>query len=139
MTQRVMDKALKALASAKILLAAGDTDGAGNHAYYAMFDATIAAFSWAGADTRQAPPKTRGGLIASFGQRLVWTGNLPTECGRMLNRVQELRLTADYLAEPVPLDKAKWAIDEADSFVAGRWTFYPLSSPWRGTDEVLEG
>jgi hypothetical protein len=32
--------------------------------------------------------------------------------------VQELRLAADYLAEPVPLDKAKWAIEEADGFVA---------------------
>lgn len=118
MTQRVMDKAQKALASAKILLDAGDTDGAANRAYYAMFDAAIAALSWAGADTGQAPPKTHGGLIASFGQNLVRTGNLPTERGRALNRVQELRLTADYLAEPVPLDKAKWAIEEADSFVA---------------------
>ena len=118
MTQRVMDKALKALASARILLDAGDTDGATNRAYYAMFDAAIAALSWAEADTGQTPPKTHGGLIASFGQRLVRTGNLPTECGRALNRVQELRLTADYLAEPVPLDKAKWAIDEADIFVA---------------------
>ena len=39
MTQGVMDKAEKALASAKILLDAGDTDGATNRAYYAMFDA----------------------------------------------------------------------------------------------------
>ncbi len=35
-----------------------------------------------------------------------------------MNCVQELRLTGDYLAEPVPLEKAKWAIDEADRFVA---------------------
>jgi uncharacterized protein (UPF0332 family) len=119
MTQRVMDKAQKALASARILLDAGDTDGAANRAYYAMFDAAIAALSWAGADTEQAPPKTHGGLITSFGQNLVRTGRLPAECGRALNRVQELRLTADYLAEPVPLDKAKWAIEEADIFVTG--------------------
>jgi uncharacterized protein (UPF0332 family) len=111
-----MDKALKALASARILLAAGDTDGATNRAYYAMFDATIAALSWAGADTMQ--PKTNGDLIASFGQNLVRTDKLPSELGRALNRVQELRLTADYLAEPVPLDKATWAIEEADGFVA---------------------
>ena len=116
MTQPVMDKALKALASARILLAAGDTDGATNRAYYAMFDATIAALSWADADATQ--PKTHGGLIASFGQNLVRTDKLPSELGRALNRVQELRLTADYLAEPVPLDKATWAIQEADGFVA---------------------
>jgi uncharacterized protein (UPF0332 family) len=118
MIRPVMDKAQKALASARILLDAGDTDGAANRAYYAMFDAAISALSWAGTDTGQAPPKTHGGLIASFGQHLVRTGRLPTELGRALNRVQELRLTADYLADPVPLDKAKWAIEEADGFLA---------------------
>jgi uncharacterized protein (UPF0332 family) len=55
MTQRVMDKAFKALASARILLDAGDTDGAANRAYYAMFDAAIAALSWAGADLASSP------------------------------------------------------------------------------------
>ena len=98
--------------------AAGDTDGATNRAYYAMFDAAIAALSWAGTDAGQTPSKTHGGLTASFGQNLVRTDKLPSEFGRALSRVQELRLTADYLAEPVPLDKAKWAIEEADGFVA---------------------
>jgi len=118
MTQGVMNKAQTALASARILLDAGDTDGATNRAYYAMFDAAIAALSWAGAAADQGPPKTHGGLIASFGQNLVRTDKLDSEFGRAINRVQELRLTADYLAEPVPLDKAKWAIEEADRFVA---------------------
>lgn len=118
MTHRVMDKARKALASAKILLDTGDTDGATNRAYYAMFDATIAALSWAGTDVEQSPPKTHGGLITSFGQNVVKTGKLPAEFGRSLNRVQELRLTADYLAEPVSVDKAQWAIQEAERFVA---------------------
>ena len=116
MTQPVMDKALKALASARILLVAGDTDGATNRAYYAMFDAAIASLTWAGANAMQ--PKTHSGLIASFGQNLVQADKLPSEFGRALNRVQELRLIADYLAEPVPLDKATWAIEEADGFVA---------------------
>jgi uncharacterized protein (UPF0332 family) len=109
-----MNKAQTALASARILLDAGDTDGATNRAYYAMFDAAIAALSWAGVVGEQSPPKTHGGLIASFGQNLVRTDKLPSEFGRALNRVQELRLTADYLAEPVPLDKAKSAIEEVD-------------------------
>jgi uncharacterized protein (UPF0332 family) len=112
-----MDKAQKALASAKLLLSAGDTDGATNRAYYAMFDAAIAALIWAGANAEQHSPKTHSGLIASFGQNLVKAGTLPAEFGRALNRVQELRLTADYLAEPVSSDKAQWAIEEAESFV----------------------
>jgi uncharacterized protein (UPF0332 family) len=118
MTTGVMDKAQKALASARLLLGAGDTDGATNRAYYAMFDAAIATLIWTGADAGQSPPKTHSGLIASFGQNLVKAGKLPAEFGRALNRVQELRLTPDYLAEPVSSDKAQWAIQEADHFVA---------------------
>jgi uncharacterized protein (UPF0332 family) len=63
--------------------------------------------------------KTHSGLIGSFGLHLVQTGLLPAELGRSFNRVQELRLAGDYLAEPVPLEKAEWAILEADTFIAG--------------------
>lgn len=120
MTQGAMDKAQKALSSAQLLLDAGDTDGATNRAYYAMFDAAIAALSWVGVGGReQSHHKTHGGLIGSFGQHLVQTGHLPAEFGRSFNRVQDLRQTADYLAEPVPPDKAKWAIQEAAMFVDG--------------------
>jgi uncharacterized protein (UPF0332 family) len=100
MTQKIMDKAAKALASARILLAAGDSDGATNRAYYAMFDAATAALAWAGIGTAQDHHKTHGGLIGGFGLHLVQTGRLPAELGRSLNRVHELRLTGDYLAEP---------------------------------------
>jgi uncharacterized protein (UPF0332 family) len=118
MTAQIMAKAVNALASAKILLEAGDGDGAANRAYYAMFDAAVAALSRAGAGPAEARPRTHSGLIGSFGQHLVRTGQLPAELGRSLNRVQELRLTGDYLAEPVPLEKARWAVREAETFVA---------------------
>jgi uncharacterized protein (UPF0332 family) len=45
MTKEIMDKAEKALAPARILLDAGDSDGATNRVYYAMFDASMAALS----------------------------------------------------------------------------------------------
>jgi uncharacterized protein (UPF0332 family) len=118
MIKEIMDKAEKALGSARILLDAGDSDGATNRAYYAMFDAAIPALSWAGVGLAQDQHRTHGGLIGSFGLHLVQTGRLPAELGRALNRVQELRLTADYLAEPVPLEKARWTIEEAIGFVA---------------------
>ena len=82
-----------------------------------MFDGAMAALAWAGIGTAQDQHKTHGGLIGSFGLHLVQTGRLPAELGRSLNRVQELRLTGDYLAEPVPLEKARWAVQEADTFV----------------------
>jgi uncharacterized protein (UPF0332 family) len=118
MTKEIMDKARKALASARILLDAGDSDGAANRAYYAMFDSAMAALAWAGIGSAQDQHKTHSGLIGSFGLQLVQTGRLPAELGRSLNRVHELRLTGDYLAEPVPLEKARWAVQEADTFVS---------------------
>jgi hypothetical protein len=71
MTKEIMDKAEKALASASILFDAGDSDGATNRAYYAMFDAAVAALSWAGVGLAQDQHKTHGGLIGSFGLHLV--------------------------------------------------------------------
>ena len=67
MTRELIDKAERALASARLLLADGDTDGATNRAYYAMFDAATAALVWAGAVTVQTLPKTHSGLISAFG------------------------------------------------------------------------
>jgi uncharacterized protein (UPF0332 family) len=48
MTTEIMNKTEKALASARLLLTAGDRDGATNRAYYAMFDAATAALLWSG-------------------------------------------------------------------------------------------
>jgi len=48
----------------------------------------------------------------------VLSGRLNPEVGRSINRVQELRLTGDYLPVPVPPEKAEWAIGEAEAFVA---------------------
>lgn len=117
MTTELLHKTETALSSARLLLSAGDTDGATNRAYYAMFDAATAALLSVGAASLLNPPKTHSGLISGFGLHLVQTGKLPAELGRSLNRIHELRLTADYLAEPVSVDKARWAIDEAESFV----------------------
>lgn len=71
MTKELMGKADTALASARLLLDAEDSDGATNRAYYAMFDAATAVLQWAGtADI----PKTHSGVIARFGRNLVQTG-----------------------------------------------------------------
>ena len=117
MTGELIDKGARAIASAKLLLAAGDTDGATNRAYYAMYDAALAALAWVSDGADEIVARTHGGLIAQFGHQLVRSGRLNPELGRSLNRVQELRLTADYIPAPVPADKAEWAIGEAEAFV----------------------
>ena len=48
MTEKLLDKADRALASVRLLLEADDGDGAANRAYYAMFDAASAALLWVG-------------------------------------------------------------------------------------------
>jgi len=111
----LMTKARTALASAKVLLRLGDTAGATNRAYYAMFDAALGALLWAGAAGN--PPKTHAGLITGFGQKLVQPGHLAPSLGRSLNRVEDLRLTADYLEEALPQDVAAGAVSAAEAFV----------------------
>lgn len=113
----LMAKASTAVASARLLLDAGDADGACNRAYYAMFDAARAALIWSGAPVEPTVAKTHSGLISAFSLHLVKTGRLPVELGRALNRAAEIRLVADYAGEEVTADKVLWLIEQAASFV----------------------
>lgn len=113
----LMEKAARAVASAKLLHNAGDVDGACNRAYYAMFDAARAALIWADAGTEPAIARTHSGLISAFGLHLVKPGLLPVEQGKAMNRVAEIRLVADYIGDEVSADTAAWCITQAEAFV----------------------
>jgi uncharacterized protein (UPF0332 family) len=113
-----LNKARRALVSARLLLADGDTDGACNRAYYAMFEAATVALIATQPDIRPEKIRTHRGLIASFGQHLVTTGRVDIELGRILNQVERIRLLADYTGEPIDIEKAIWAVDQADHFIA---------------------
>ena len=110
-------KSRRALQTAQSLIELGDTEGACNRAYYAMFDAAHAALWAAGAQEPGAFIKTHSGLIALFGQELVKTGRIDAEQGRALGRVQKVRLLADYTADPPPEDDARQAVAQAEAFV----------------------
>jgi uncharacterized protein (UPF0332 family) len=121
-----MAKAERAAASAKLLLEAGDVDGACNRAYYAMFDAARAALLVSGAPTEAEVTRTHSGLIAAFSLHLVKPGRVPVELGRALNRVENIRLIADYKGDAVELEQATWAVQQAAVFVnAMRAGFMP--------------
>lgn len=111
-------KAEVALSGARLLLNSGDTDGACSRAYYAMFDAAHATLFALGAEQPTAPIKTHNGLVALFGQCVVLAGHLTPEYGEGLNKVQRLRQIADYSGDPITLENAKWAVDQAAGFVA---------------------
>jgi uncharacterized protein (UPF0332 family) len=110
-------KARRALSGARLLLQAGDTEGACNRAYFAMFDAAHAALIFVGAERPDAPIKTHNGLIGVFGQHLVLGNHLPAEYGENFNKVQRLRQLADYTGDPVEIADATWAVDRAEAFV----------------------
>lgn len=113
----LMARAARAGASARLLLNAGDVEGACNRAYYAMFDAARAALIAAGMHREQTAGKSHSGLIAAFSLNLVKSGRLSVELGRALNRAAEIRLVADYTGEEIPIEQARWVVEQAAAFV----------------------
>ena len=113
-----LHKARRAITSARLLLADDDREGACNRAYYAMYDAAHAALLDADSSLNTASTKTHRGLIAAFGERLIKTGRLSAEIGRSLNQVERVRLLADYTGEEIDAEKAQWAVNRAETFIA---------------------
>ena len=125
--EALMAKAVRAYASARVLLDLDDVDGACNRAYYAMFDAARAALLASGALVQPNTIKTHGGLIAAFGLHLVKNGPISRELGRLLKRAEEIRLVADYTGDSVELDDAREMVGQAELFVeAMRAEFMPV-------------
>ncbi|MBS0556858.1 MAG: HEPN domain-containing protein [Proteobacteria bacterium] len=112
----LLAKADRACASARALLDLGDADGACNRGYYAMFDAARAALVVA--DSKADSGKTHRGLINAFSERLVLTGLVKKETGRLLKRAEEIRLIADYRGDSIELDDARLLVEQASEFVA---------------------
>ncbi len=115
--QTLMAKAIQAAASAKVLLDIGDTDGACNRAYYAMFDAARAALLASGAPVEREIVRTHNGLISAFSLHRVKTDRVPVELGKALNRAEELRWIADYKGDRVEEEDAAWAVRQEQAFV----------------------
>ena len=113
-----MEKATRAVSAARLLLDAGDYDGACNRAYYAMFDAAHAALVALGIEKLEKPIKTHNGLIGMFGLHLVRGKHLADEHGEAFNTVRRFRQIADYTGDFVSVENATWAVDRAESFVA---------------------
>lgn len=115
--QELMVKAQRALTSAQLLLDSGDADGACNRAYYAMFDAARAALLSIQAPVPGDVARTHSGLITAFSMHLVKPGLVAVEHGRALNKVEDLRLIADYRGDPLTVENAGWALEQARGFL----------------------
>lgn len=118
-----MARARRSAASAKVLLELGDMNGACNRAYYSMFDAARAALLACKEPVKSETIKTHSGLIAAFSLHLIKTGHIPTEAGRSLRQVDQIRLTADYSDEEPDRKTASTSIDQANRFVEAVATY----------------
>ena len=114
---QLLAKAKQALISAQALLANGDADGAGNRAYYAMFDAARAALILMKAGTPEEVAKTHNGLLRAFSLHLIKTNLFPVDLGKALRQVEDFRLIADYNGDPIEVSDATWAVAQAERFV----------------------
>ena len=81
----------------------------GNRACYVMFDAARSALLSSGAPVEPEVARTHGGPISAFSLHLVKTGRVPVELGRALNKVEDLRLIADYTGDLIGKEEATWA------------------------------
>ena len=115
--KNLMDKAKRALESARVLLEIGDADGAANRAYYAMFDAARAALLASSAEDMHDIGRTHSGLISAFSQRLVKNGLMSKDMGRLLNRAYETRQVADYNGVSVELSDIAQMVEKAEAFI----------------------
>lgn len=71
--------------------------------------------------------RTHNGLISAFSLHLVKTQRVPIELGKALNKVEDLRLVADYKGDSIENAVAGWAVEQAEAFVhAMQSRFIPL-------------
>jgi uncharacterized protein (UPF0332 family) len=97
---------------ARLLADKGFEAQAVSRAYFAAFFAAETALLALG-ETRSK----HSGVISAFVNRLVRSGDLEDETGRLLRSLFERRNEADYSSVEVPLEEAAAAIRDADRVV----------------------
>jgi uncharacterized protein (UPF0332 family) len=110
-------KAQVAARSAQLLLENGDTDGAVNRAYYAVFGAARAALATVRASL--ATSKRHGTIYRRFDKHLVQERAFDPSLGRaFLARQRRARQAADYETGQVNEATARTTVGEMESFLA---------------------
>ncbi|MEA3431194.1 MAG: HEPN domain-containing protein [bacterium (Candidatus Stahlbacteria) CG08_land_8_20_14_0_20_40_26] len=89
--ESLIQRALKYLRSAEILLKERDYESSVSRAYYAMFYSAQAVLL-----TKNLSFSSHKGVISSFGEHFIKTGIFQKEMGRELNRAFEKRQIGDY-------------------------------------------
>jgi len=94
-TRVLVRKSRQALATARLILNAGDYDSAVNRSYYAVFDISRAALLKAGI-AEDKLPRTHNGVSEAFRLHAVQSGLMDRRLAAELSRTESLRIKADY-------------------------------------------
>jgi uncharacterized protein (UPF0332 family) len=109
-----LERAEKALKSAKLLEENGELEDAASRAYYAMFHTARALLFSKGMSA-----KTHRGTISLFGEKIVKQGILHEEFADMLRKAFDLRQKSDYeLYAELSVELVKEVIKNAEKFIA---------------------
>jgi uncharacterized protein (UPF0332 family) len=122
----LLTKARTTVHSARLLLDAGDTNGAVNRAYYAMFYAARAALG--AVDGTLLKTKSHATIIRRFGKHIVEERGFDRSLGRMFSQTEDIRIGADYDDGSVSKAAARRALEAAERFVAGVEAFLDRST-----------
>ncbi len=113
-TLKFLEKAGRAIRSARLLLEAGETDFAAGRAYYAMFYAAQAMLHERGLRTRK-----HTGVQGLFGEQFAKTGAIDPKYHRWLLDAFDRRLQGDYgFDSMISSDDVLEMIAQAQEFLA---------------------
>jgi len=108
-----LERAEKALKSAKLLEENGELEDAASRAYYAMFHAARALLFSKGMNA-----KTHKGTISLFGEKIVKQGIMSEEYADMLRKAFDLRQKSDYeIYAETSVELVKGVIKNAAQFI----------------------
>lgn len=112
-TQKLLDKATRALRAAELLLSGGDADFAAGRAYYAMFYISEALLH-----EKDLRSRKHSGVIALFGETFAKSGIMDAKFHRWLLDAFDKRILADYGVDAVlTRDDAVQMIAQAREFL----------------------
>jgi uncharacterized protein (UPF0332 family) len=118
---RLLEKAMRAVNSARRLVEDGAYDDAVSRAYYGMFNAARAALELVDAPFELENVSTHGTIIGAFGKHLVKEGLVGRELGIALSGAAALRKSADYADREVSAQAARAVTDDAVQFAETIW------------------
>lgn len=114
--ERYLRKARESLASAQADVRAKRYNSAANRAYYAAFQAAVAALI--DNDVRPGENWEHEFVASQFSGKLIWRRKLiKAEFRNVLERLFEVRVDADYRPDPVSVQRSERAVATARAFL----------------------